>query len=994
MRLSAGNARLISMIGIWGMSLTGFAKVNVSKSGVLTTYDVNLEGIETKQVTFAGTDFQKVFLKGAGSFAGVEYIEGEPELPVVRILVRGNPQIEIKDQGFESKMIGQLSKPMFPNQPSWNKSLRAAPPMTMNMNTYSSRSFISQQDFSIEDAGSVRGVPQKLVTLRPLSYEPATGQYVLRRHFVVKVNEVESTLNRSAAPLIAFVIGKNLAASPKIDELEQDKIKRGYKVERLIVGSDQLPNTPAAVRQALQTILRDESKNLRHAFIIGDVGDVASQTAKNISGLTDHYYRAIDTDNYDLDLNGPDIGVGRLSVNTLAQLEIVIDKILRYSQGEFGRDNWMNHPLFLTTHDRWQVAEGTHNAVIAKHFAPRGYDRVFPDAAEKGGDKLYPISLKATKQQIVSHMAAGRTIINYSGHGSNTGWEDVTTPDINSFADPDALPYVMSNACITGDFRKDPVFAETWLREPQGAITFWGSMDSTYWDEDDILEKALYDGMFEKGLREFDRLHQNALTGMWTYYGGANRSKYYWETYVTFGDPSLEFRTNRPEAAVVEGFDAVVMGSAETIVRIRGASGQPLENVNVILRNPSSGLQVRAVTSAAGEASLATGVFAEGGEGLELVAFASNIVTVTKSVPLISPSGPYFGFSKWNYNGRASSSAYVNEVIQLKSVVENFGSVASDAGQVQITEISGPAVVVGASAMVPAVGVRQKVDIANGLSIQVLPTANKGDMIHLTLAWSSPQGASGKFRISIPVYRAELTVTQVDYGSPEIEGISVSGDIYVTVKNTGNEVIRDASLVVVPDTCTTQARMAARVTVLNPGESIRIPEAINVVPDSSCESGSFGKVMLRGDYAGLAGRPGIQSSAGFLIGLIEIFSDSQHELNLSIPDKSTPVSKVINVAHTGRIKDVSVAVKIKHSYVGDLLISMTSPAGKRIVLRNKEGGGADDLDIRWGRNGVAVADLAQFVGDEVFGDWKIDVQDDATGDVGIWNDVELNIRHW
>ena len=194
-------------------------------------------------------------------------------------------------------------------------------------------------------------------------------------------------------------------------------------------------------------------------------------------------------------------------------------KIARYTDGRFGADRWMQHPAFITTHDRWQVAEATHNSVIAKHLAPRSYDRVFPDASEKGGDKLYPISLNATDAQIVDHMKQGRFIINFSGHGSHTGWEDVTTQDVLSMNDPNALPWVISNACITGDFREEPVFAETWQRHPSGAITFWGSMDSSYWDEDDILEKAMYDAVFELGKRPFDSIHQYALGEVWRHYG-------------------------------------------------------------------------------------------------------------------------------------------------------------------------------------------------------------------------------------------------------------------------------------------------------------------------------------------------------------------------------------------------------------------------------------------------------------------------------------------
>ena len=67
---------------------------------------------------------------------------------------------------------------------------------------------------------------------------------------------------------------------------------------------------------------------------------------------------------------------------------------------------------------------------------------------------------------------------------------------------------------------------------------FWGSLWTSYWDEDDILERRMYDGIFQKGKSTFADITSNALSEHWRHYGGAGKSEYYWETYVSFGDPS------------------------------------------------------------------------------------------------------------------------------------------------------------------------------------------------------------------------------------------------------------------------------------------------------------------------------------------------------------------------------------------------------------------------------------------------------------------------
>jgi hypothetical protein len=137
----------------------------------------------------------------------------------------------------------------------------------------------------------------------------------------------------------------------------------------------------------------------------------------------------------------------------------------------------------------------------------------------------------------------GRTIINYSGHGANTYWAGpvITQENVRSLKST-TYPFVISNACITGDFREEEAFAETWIRHENGAIMFLGSLDLTYWDEDDIFEKRMFDGIFTQNKENFGEISDFGLAETWRYYGGEGKSKYYRETYHLFGDPSLKIR--------------------------------------------------------------------------------------------------------------------------------------------------------------------------------------------------------------------------------------------------------------------------------------------------------------------------------------------------------------------------------------------------------------------------------------------------------------------
>ena len=55
----------------------------------------------------------------------------------------------------------------------------------------------------------------------------------------------------------------------------------------------------------------------------------------------------------------------------------------------------------------------------------------------------------------------------------------------------------------------------------------------------------MYQGIFELDLKTFAEITHYALEKVWQYYGGKARSAYYWETYVTLGDPSISLINHR-----------------------------------------------------------------------------------------------------------------------------------------------------------------------------------------------------------------------------------------------------------------------------------------------------------------------------------------------------------------------------------------------------------------------------------------------------------------
>lgn len=110
-----------------------------------------------------------------------------------------------------------------------------------------------------------------------------------------------------------------------------------------------------------------------------------------------------------------------------------------------------------------------------------------------------------------------------------------------------------------------------------------------------------------------------------------------------------------------------------------------------------------------------------------------------------------------------------------------------------------------------------------------------------------------------------------------------------------------------------------------------------------------------------------------------------------IPD-DTPAGIERSVATTaaGTTGRVQVSVDISHSYVGDLRVSLVSPAGSEVVLHDRTGDSGDNLVTTY--TPATTGPLAALAGQPIAGSWRLRVSDHAGQDVGKLNRWRLLIE--
>jgi len=111
---------------------------------------------------------------------------------------------------------------------------------------------------------------------------------------------------------------------------------------------------------------------------------------------------------------------------------------------------------------------------------------------------------------------------------------------------------------------------------------------------------------------------------------------------------------------------------------------------------------------------------------------------------------------------------------------------------------------------------------------------------------------------------------------------------------------------------------------------------------------------------------------------IRLLNDAISETSeIFIPDgKATKLVSQQQCDVTGKIKDISASIDIKHGYIGDLEVTLVGPSAS-VKLHNRTDGNKKNLKKTFKKK-----DLAKFIGTKAKGTWKLEVADHAPRDSG------------
>ncbi|NOZ07375.1 MAG: T9SS type A sorting domain-containing protein [FCB group bacterium] len=408
------------------------------------------------------------------------------------------------------------------------------------------------------------------------------------------------------------------------------------------------------------------NEGLAFVLLVGDIAQVPSIMTGG--SASDPSYGFIEgNDSY------AEIMVGRFSAENADHVSTQVERSVNYERYPMSGGDWYHMGIGIASAQGDGIgddgeADYDHEDNIRDQLLGYTYSSI---------DQIYDTN-GGTDTDVTNSLNEGRSIINYTGHGSSTSWGTTgfNVTDVNNLQNDNLLPFIWSVACVNGEFQSGTCFAEAWLRathngEPTGAIATLMSTVNQSWappmqgqDEFNAILTEQYGDANIK--RCFGGISANGCMSMNDEYGSSGESESdYW---TLFGDPSIVLRTATPDPLTVTHDAVMVVGSSEFPVNTGVANA---------LAALSSGGELLGFAYA-DNSGLANIVLSEPvltpGE-LHLVVTGYNVETYEADLFAIVPEGPFVVMDNYVVENDSNGNGDIDygESVEVGILAENVG---------------------------------------------------------------------------------------------------------------------------------------------------------------------------------------------------------------------------------------------------------------------------------------------------------------------------------
>lgn len=646
-----------------------------------------------------------------------------PELRLDSIHLAGSEWVDVSARGLNRLMLS--GEPALPFQSVWcpatielsnleiitesTRSVRCAPPLPApepldrallssvsylpNAGVYSQTSSYPADRIIIETSGKLGGSEVSLLTIRPLSYDFGSGTLSITEHLTIRVtlppgsslDQTNTQTRRDWRFQHEFSLIPPNNTPP--EEISQPRIwiiteneyvdalaewrafKTACGLPSEVINFSDVASDAIGLKSYLQNRHDGGPQPAEFLLLVGDASIIPAFFGVG-SSLTDHPYSLLSGADY-----LPDIAVGRIPCNSVAQLSQWLARALAYE-----RDGDVEGSNNATVFSSSVALDPQHGTQVSAIFANAGLNTTHLQQPQSGALPL-----------LMSALNSNPLWTFYIGHGSATSWSSVaphfTIDGVEQIAQ--AHPgIVVSVACATADFDEPQVcIAEQWTMDllNGGALCYVGATESTAFFYSDTIGLATLEAIFE---------HDYEYLGEALDYGKVSCSQSFPQAsgglteetiqqFVLLGDPSLRPYTSEPTELQLELPATLPIGSTHIPVTVRSA-GHPVENAEIVLTSDITAPRI--VRTDAGGFALLALPFTTQFEW-KVTATARNHIPQQRNVIVAPLAGPLIQLVEIELSentGDFDGNIDRGESGTARLLVRNSGTATSPAGHIRL----------------------------------------------------------------------------------------------------------------------------------------------------------------------------------------------------------------------------------------------------------------------------------------------------------------------
>ena len=239
-----------------------------------------------------------------------------------------------------------------------------------------------------------------------------------------------------------------------------------------------------------------------------------------------------------------EIGVGRFPVSTLEQARTVVDKIIHYSGNtDTICSDWRNNIALVCDEGERNYFVGNSedlDKIVAAKYPVLNVNKIYFDAypmVKIPAGARFPEANKALN----SAVEKGTLLINYIGHGGETGWSNrqvLTMADVNSWTNSEKLPVFVTATCEFSRFDNPERFSageEIIVRPGGGGIAMFSTTRTTFAGPNQSLDTSFFRHMMDRKDGRYIKMGELIKISK-----NNNQNNSYLRNFVLLGDPAQQ----------------------------------------------------------------------------------------------------------------------------------------------------------------------------------------------------------------------------------------------------------------------------------------------------------------------------------------------------------------------------------------------------------------------------------------------------------------------